>query len=119
MDVEKSVGLHIRYEGSLQGLIQKARDLSLPFFQCFLVHKGTSTLIHTTPDDIELFLLARRHYFTSLYMHASYWINLAGIEYTGHHALYRELHFAKKLEFTHIILHPGSAKGATSKMEGI
>jgi len=37
----------------------------------------------------------------------------------GINILRRELTLAKSLEFTHLVLHPGSAKGAREKSEGI
>src|SRR4029079_18298063 len=61
----------------------------------------------------------RRAHFAQLYAHGSYWINLANIEQEGHYALDRELTLARTLEFTHFVLHPGSAKGAQKKEEGI
>lgn len=115
----KKIGLHIRYPGSLTALAEKALAMHIPFFQCFLVSKQTGFLVQPTPDDVATFLRLRREHFKELYVHGSYWINLAGIAYTGHHALYRELTMAQQLEFTHMVLHPGSAKGAATKAEGI
>lgn len=115
----RNVGLHLRYTGSLKELIDKAVKLQLPFFQCFLVDKTTGYLLDPSQEDRDEFLRIRREHFKNLYIHGSYWINLAGINYTGQRALYRELALAKKLEFTHFILHPGSAKGGESKIDGI
>lgn len=115
----REIGLHLRWTGSLQEFIEKSLRFHLPFFQCFLIDKTTGYLINPTAQDCEQFLSERRQHFGNLYVHGSYWVNLAGIYYTGHRALYRELAIARKLEFTHFILHPGSAKGGESKAEGI
>ena len=115
----RKIGLHLRFAGSLTQLIEKALRLELPFFQCFFVDKTTGYLMQPAPQDLEDFLRLRREHFQDLYVHGSYWVNLAGVYYTGHRALYRELALAKKLEFNNMVLHPGSAKGGENKGEGI
>lgn len=115
----KQVGLHLRMTSSLDQLVEKAVRLELPFFQCFFVVQHAETLINPSAQDITYFTQARYKYFEQLYVHGSYWINLAGITYTGHRALERELYLARMLEFTHFVLHPGSAKGAEDRMQGI
>lgn len=117
--MKREIGLHLRLKDSLTELVLRARELSLPFFQCFLVLQDTKRLIEPTQDDRDAFLQLRRNYFQHLYVHGSYWINLAGLENNGYRALLRELTLARSLEFTHLILHPGSAKGAQEKSQGI
>jgi len=115
----REIGLHIRLTDSLQAMMEKARRLNLPFFQSFFISKTTGKLIMPTDEDVHYFLDERRRHFKNLYVHGSYWINLAGINNFNQRELHRELFIARKLEFTHIILHPGSAKGAEHKSEGI
>lgn len=115
----RGIGLHIRITGSLTDLITKALRLQIPFFQCFFVNQSNGFLIQPEAADQAEFLRIRREHFKNLYVHGSYWINLAGINYSGHRVLYRELEMAQKLEFTHMIVHPGSAKGAHDRLEGI
>lgn len=93
--------------------------LSVPLFQCFFIRQETGELIKFDDGDVKSFLTLRRQHFGDLYLHGSYWINLAGIKYTNHYCLKRELHMARWLEFTHIVLHPGAAKGARNRVEGI
>lgn len=119
MDGVQRVGLHMRLDGSLMALAQKALRLQLPFFQCFLVLLTTNKLIKLTPQQVDEFVEFRRRHFKQLYMHGSYWINLASLQYNGYGMFKKELALAKKLEFTHMILHPGSAKGAQNVLEGI
>ena len=114
-----NVGLHLRLGKRLIDLVHKACRFNLSFFQCFLVLQETGRLLQLKDAEIKSFVQLRRQYFNQLYLHGSYWINLSSITYNGYRALERELTIAKKLEFTHMILHPGFAKGAEKKSEGI
>jgi len=114
-----NVGLHFRLVKTLIDLAYKACRLNIPFFQCFFISEETGRLVQPKNEEIKLFVALRRQYFNQLYLHGSYWINLSSIEYNGYRTLKRELNIAKKLEFTHMILHPGFAKGAREKNEGI
>lgn len=113
------IGLHIRLQHSLLDVAQKARRLGLSFFQCFLVSYPNNKLIRPTRQEIDAFVRFRQDHFDNIYVHGSYWINLANKENNGYRAFRRELQLAKKLACTHMILHPGSAKGARDKREGI
>jgi deoxyribonuclease IV len=113
------IGAHIRMHSSLHELLERADALSLPFFQCFFVPKETGKLIYASNDAINAFLKVRRAQFNDLYCHASYWVNLASLGNNGYAQLRREVTFAKRLEFTHLVLHAGTAKGAQHKNEGI
>lgn len=114
----KNVGLHIRLTTTLAQVGAYAANLKVPLFQCFLIHQGTNQFIHPTDQEIQEFLTDWRPQFQQLYVHGSYWINLAS--FSGENkVLMRELTLAKRLEFTHIIIHPGSAKNSKDKKEGI
>ncbi len=115
----RAIGLHLRLTSSLSDLIKKALRLRLSCFQCFFISQATGRFIKLDNQDVKSFLTLRRTHFDALYVHASYWINLSNIYRIRHPILERELALAKRLEFTHIILHPGSAKGAIHKQEGI
>lgn len=119
MDIKKRLGLHIRVGSSIVDVIEKAIMLDLPFFQSFLVVQQTGRMVHVPFADKKKFLELRRQYFGDLFCHGSYWINLAGLKYTGYRAFERECALAKQLEFTHFILHAGTAKGAVDRMQGI
>lgn len=114
----RAVGLHLRLNKSIQDIAQRAIELKLPFFQCFFVWQFTGKLIHCTTEDITAFVSLRSH-FEKIFLHGSYWVNLASAQHNGFPALKRELALAHKLEFTHIILHPGSAKGSTHYKQGV
>jgi len=113
------VGLHLRLDESLHAMVEKAIRLQLPFFQCFFMSLSTNKLIKLSQKEIDEFLAIRHKYFGDLYLHGSYWINLSSLLYNGYRALERELALAKKLAFTHLVIHPGSAKGADNRMQGI
>lgn len=113
------VGLHIRITESLHDLVEKARRLELCFFQCFFSIKNRMALLQPTSKEIADFVAIRRTLFTNVYAHGSYWINLASVDHSEHYALDRELQLARALEFTHFVVHPGSAKGAESKQAAL
>lgn len=119
MQVNKRIGLHLRINNSIVPMAQQAIRMELPFFQCFLLLLATNKLVAPSAQEVREFLALRRDHFDALYLHGSYWINLASLENNGYHMLRKELTLAKRLEFTHLILHPGSAKGAREKSEGI
>lgn len=117
--MKERVGVHIRMRSSLHELLQRVESLDLPFFQCFFVPQETGKLIQITESEVSDFLKIRRAYFDDLYCHASYWVNLASLGNNGYPQLRREVILAKQLEFTHLVLHAGTAKGAMHRSEGI
>ncbi len=119
MGILRQIGLHLRLESTLDELLAHAKRLELDLFQCFFVHQTTGAPVRFTSDEVETFLQARRSFNGPLFLHGSYWINLSSLEYNGIRAFEHELRTAKKLEFTHMILHPGMAKGAKNKIQGI
>lgn len=112
------VGLHIRLNNTLIDVARHAQAMNVPIFQCFFIKQSTNQII--TPDDQEVgeFVREWRPQFKDLYLHGSYWINLASTP-GENRVLLRELELAKRFEFTHIIIHPGSAKKSKDKKEGI
>lgn len=113
------IGTHIRMRSSLEELLQRADFLDLPFFQCFFVPQESGKLIKVTTQDIYQFMKIRRARFDDLFCHVSYWVNLSSLGNNGFAQLRREIIFAKRLEFTHFVLHAGTAKGALNKLQGI
>ncbi len=102
------VGIHIRLEKNLIDIIQKAIKLNLPHFQTFAVSDNGANL-KFNPEEVASYLELRRKYFKNLYLHSSYWVNLARENPRGYRTFLRELQVAKQLEFTHFIIHPGAA----------
>lgn len=117
--MKNRVGAHIRMRSSLHELLDRAESLDLPFFQCFFVPQETGKLIWFSDAEIREFLKIRRARFNNLYCHVSYWVNLSSLGNNGYQQLRREIMLAKRLEFTHFVLHAGTAKGAAHKNEGI
>lgn len=108
----------MRIEETLQLAAERAANLGLPFFQCFLVKQGDPRLLEFNQAQTNAFTALRRTSFGSLYLHCSYWTNLA--DQSAHHYVFeKELALAHQLEFTHLVLHPGSAKGARNKLEAV
>ena len=115
----KHVGLHLHIDDTLVSVAQKAIRLDLKFFQCFLALRSEGKLIPFTQEDIEQFIVLRKKHFTNLYLHSSYWVNLSDPRRTHHPLLEEEFELAKKLQFTHVVFHAGSAKGARKKEDAI
>ena len=112
------VGLHIRIEDSLHAAALRAAAMQLPFFQCFLVKQGYPRLLEFDQRQIDAFLALRHNSFGPLYLHCSYWTNLAD-QSVHHYVFEKELALAHQLEFTHLVLHPGSIKGARNKLDAL
>ena len=115
----REIGLHLRLQHSLDDVLEKAMQYNLSFVQCFFIQTSTGKRIEVTDHDIIRFKQYRRRYFNHLYVHGSYWINLADTTRRNHPALKHEINLAKKLSFTHIVLHPGSCAPHEKKMHGI
>lgn len=118
--MKNRVGTHIRMRLALKELLHRADFLDLPFFQCFFVLQESGKLIHPAREDMQEFLKIRRTRFHELFCHVSYWVNLSSLgNNNGFAQLCREITFAKRLDFTHFVLHAGTAKGATDRIQGI
>ena len=116
----KRVGIHLRLiNQTLTELIEQAVRLQVPFFQFFLVRQTTSKLTTLDDVDVQQFLQLRRRHFSNVYLHGSYWINLAGAKEDRVAILERELELAQRLELTHIVIHPGSVKRIEDRPEGV
>lgn len=115
----RNIGLHIRITGTLRDVLEKALRLQIPLFQCFLINQVSGDHVQPTDQEVAEFARLRKEHFATTYMHGSYWINLAGVHPMTKRAFNYELDLAKRLEFTHVIVHPGSAKGADDRLQGI
>ena len=115
----RRIGLHMRLSHTLLATAERAHHLGLRFFQCFFVTQSTGRVIKPSDEDVAAFVRFRKEHFDELILHGSYWINLAGIHHNTHRAFEREAALAKRLAFTHMVLHCGSAKGALERRDGI
>jgi len=115
----RQIGLHLHIDDSLEALVHQAGRLNLSFFQCFLALKNAGRLIRFSDDDMQKFTSLWRARFDDIFLHSSYWVNLSATDRTHHPLLYKELALAKKLGFTHLVFHAGSAKGARNRNESI
>lgn len=114
----RDIGLHLRLTENFTHVAHKAVELQLSVFQCFLLNQKTMRLMQPTSQDVKAFIALRDH-FKDLFVHATYWTNFASLQDISLHIFKRELGVAKRLHFNYIIIHPGSAKGAKSKQEGL
>lgn len=113
----KKVGLHIRLENKITDAIKKALQLELPTFQNFLLNSA-GKYVNPSEDEIKEFKKLRKN-FNNIFLHSSFWINLANSKNYNLKLIKKELDLAKKLGYTHLILHPGSAKEYAEKEKGI
>jgi len=114
-----SVGLHVRMPDTLATVADRALYHDLSFFQCFFLRQCTRRFFRPTNKEVAHFRRVYRSQFERLYVHGSYCSNLASTRRARHTLLERELYCAQRLGFTHIVLHPGSAKGAESRSASI
>lgn len=110
------VGLQLRVTDNLLPVLEKARSLELPIFQCFLLNSATGRMLAMSPEVREKCVQLIRE-FKNSYFHISYYGNPCDPE--GIMFLRRELELGKSLGFTAAILHPGSAKWCGDKEQGI
>lgn len=118
VQTKRKIGLHLRLTTTINDLAKRADALQIPIFQCFFIKQETNQFVVMPDPEIAEFLHDWRSRFDELYVHGSYWINLASAS-TTNRILMRELELAKRLEFSHIILHPGSARKIGKKSDGI
>lgn len=114
----RKIGLHLRLKTTFLTLVDKALAFQIPIFQCFFIQQETNQYLSLTNEESKFFLQEIRHRFDNLYVHGSYWINLASYV-SNNKVLLREIELAKKLQFTHIVIHPGAAKNKGEKQESI
>lgn len=115
----RGIGLHLRWEHSFEDVLQKAIYYKLPFFQCFFIKSNSNQQIVVSDKDVLYFKRYYAHHFKHLYAHGSYWINLADDRRCHHPALNHEIALAKKLSFSHVVLHPGVYASDKRKIDGI
>ncbi|MCK4651398.1 deoxyribonuclease IV [Candidatus Babeliales bacterium] len=115
MNYNRDIGLHLRLIKNLSSLNNEAIDYKIKSFQFFLTKYNDGKYLKITDLERKEFLKIKRKYFSNIYIHSSYWINLA----TGNKKslqisislLKKEIRIAKQLEIKYIVLHPGSATG--------
>lgn len=106
------IGLHIKLKSNLENLIKTAEYFPINIFQFFLIKENTGRYPKLESKDLKIFLKARKN-FKKIYIHSSYWINLASGKSVGYKTsqriLKKEIKLSKKLHSNYLVLHPGSA----------
>lgn len=100
------VGLHLRLHTTVSAVARMARALRLNFFQFFLRYEDSQRAFSLSKEDEKIFL-SMRALFSHMYVHGSYFINLATSK-MEHPVLEQEITLAKRLHVSHYILHPGA-----------
>ena len=114
----RHIGLHLRLNDSIMDAATEAVRLGTPIFQCFLINQLHRKLIKVDNSTI-CSLQELRPKLHTIYIHGSYWINLAGLQERGNRALFKEIALAKRVGCSRLILHPGSAVGISNHAERI
>lgn len=114
----RKIGLHIRLTDTIIDVARYATQLQIPIFQCFFIQQESNQFISVNDDEVQLFLKEWREQFEQLYLHGSYWINLA-TKSSGVRIMQRELELARRLAFTHMIIHPGAIQKRDKKKDAI
>lgn len=114
----RRLGLHIRIENNLTDCIEKAIRLELTTFQSFFLTTAGEYVDLKNEVDVAHFLKLRQQ-FGDIFLHGSFWLNLCSSKDYNMRLLKKEIEMAKRLEYTHIVLHSGSAKEFETKIEGI
>jgi deoxyribonuclease IV len=114
----RKIGLHIRLTDTIIAVARYAQALQIPIFQCFFIQQESNKFITVSDDEAQLFLKEWRNKFQELYLHGSYWINLA-TKSSGVRIMQRELELARRLAFTHMIIHPGAIQKRDKKKDAI
>jgi len=115
----RNIGLHLRFEDSFLDVVEHAALSGITSIQCFFMYSATGKRVEPTYQQIQKFKRLKRDYFHSLYVHGAYWINLADTARAYHPALRHEMLVAKKLGFSHLVLHPGAYPPTSNKEQGI
>jgi len=112
--LSRSIGLHLRLLNSFSALAEQAIQFQLPIFQFFLMPQGKNKYLRITKKDLAQFLELQKN-FNAIYVHSSYWINLASGKKQSADAakrlLIQELELLSQLSIKFLVLHSGSAKG--------
>jgi len=111
-------GLHVRLHISLFDATAKVERLQHRFFQTVLMLQSRKFL-NLTDDEIQRFIEFRRKNCDHLFVHGAYWSNVTDISGRGFYSLQREIELAEKLEFTHIVIHPGSFSKTMTREERV
>lgn len=106
----RHIGLHLRINNSILDTAHQAIQMETPIFQCFV----TQTEQQYSKIDTQILSAFHelRNKLPHVYIHGSYWINLAETKKGSIRTLRQEIDITKQLECTHIILHPGSCSQA-------
>lgn len=112
------IGLHIRLHQSILEAMEYARKLGVPIFQCFVIDQIKKRPIKIDAQTAQL-LHKQKQDFDLLFVHGSYFINLAHLKHNGYKSLKRELTLAKQIGAPYFILHPGSTNHTVTHEKGI
>lgn len=104
----RPIGLHLRLNSCILDAATQAVQMETPIFQCFLTNQANKNHIHPTSKALSM-LSPLREKIETIYIHGSYWINLANLRKYGLKIFNKEIDLAHQIGSIHFILHPGAA----------
>lgn len=115
----KKVGLNLRLITNFEDLIAQAKRLNLSSFQAFVTFHETGNYITSSHEMFKRF--ARHKKDIELYVHGSYKINLASTVHSrnSYYFLKKELELTKRLDSSHLVIHPGSTEVGKTNEQGV
>lgn len=113
--MKRSIGIHIRTHSFAQ-LVHEVTQLQLPVVQFFIPAMANSLdlAIQNQQSIEQLHLLCKQ-----MFVHASYFINLANHGSSAHPLLWEELAFLYYCNITHYVIHPGVVAKTNNRIEAL
>lgn len=117
----REIGLHLRLKDKFLDLAHEAIEYNLKSFQFFLTLHTSGNYININSKDRNTFIQLRQKYFSNLYIHSSYWINLGSgdsrVLSISKKLFKREINRVQQLEINYIVLHSGSYKNSNTHID--
>lgn len=115
----RNIGLHMRLTTTLSAVIDRAIAQKSSVLQCFFITQEAMEYVSFAAGELESCRKKIQTSFKQAYLHASYWVNLAGMRRNGWKTFKKEVELAIALGFTHVVIHPGSATGCETREQGL
>lgn len=111
--IKRPIGLHVRIDDSLQTTFEAASKFNMDAIQFFLLQHKTNKYVKCARQEMAWYQ-AQRALYQKIYIHSSYWVNLAHGSPESYviaeKMLAKEMRLAERLDASGIIIHPGSHK---------
>lgn len=114
----RSVGIHVRFDRSIDHMLGNAVQTGYKTVQFFVRMPKRSTLI-LDHDEADRLSGVYRNMFHHMFVHGSYWINLARETKYGDRFFLEEVQLALRLGADGIVIHLGATEKTVTKDSGL